>query len=299
MVKRLISANTSEIMAMNREELLQSIHASDGRVVLSENIVTRETIVAEVTNAEIAKSFGADLILLNTLDVLNPKIFGLDLQGETVIERLHHLVGAPIGVNLEPVDLAAEMTEEALKIGNGRQANEVAFKRIAADKYDFVCLTGNPATGVSNTQIIAAIKLAKQHYNGIIIAGKMHSSGVNEPVVTLEDVKNFLTAGADIILVPAVGTVPGFDEDQMKIIVKEVHAQGALILSAMGTSQESSEPEMVRDIAIKNKICGVDMHHIGDSGYGGLAPVENIFALSKAIRGQRHAVSRMARSINR
>ncbi|WP_444881684.1 DUF7916 family protein, partial [Jeotgalibaca porci] len=67
-VKRLISANTSEIMAMNREELLQSIRASDGRVVLSENIVTRETIVAEVTNAEIANSFGADLILLNTLD---------------------------------------------------------------------------------------------------------------------------------------------------------------------------------------------------------------------------------------
>lgn len=286
-------------MVMNREELLQSIRASDGRVVLSENIVTRETIVAEVTNAEIAKSFGADLILLNTLDVLEPKIFGLDLQVKTVIERLHHLVGAPIGVNLEPIDLDAEMTEEALKIGNGRQAHAEAFKRIEADNYDFVCLTGNPATGVSNTQIISAIKLAKEHYSGIIIAGKMHSSGVNEPVVTLEDVKQFLAAGADIILVPAVGTVPGFDEDQMKAIVKEVHAQGALVLSAMGTSQESSEPEMVRDIAIKNKICGVDMHHIGDSGYGGLAPVENIFALSKAIRGQRHAVSRMARSINR
>lgn len=286
-------------MVMNREELLQSIRASDGRVVLSENIVTRETIVAEVTNAEIAKSFGADLILLNTLDVLEPKIFGLDLQGKTVIERLHHLVGAPIGVNLEPIDLDAEMTEEALKIGNGRQAHAEAFKRIEADNYDFVCFTGNPATGVSNTQIISAIKLAKEHYSGIIIAGKMHSSGVNEPVVTLEDVKQFLAAGADIILVPAVGTVPGFDEDQMKAIVKEVHAQGALVLSAMGTSQESSEPEMVRDIAIKNKICGVDMHHIGDSGYGGLAPVENIFALSKAIRGQRHAVSRMARSINR
>lgn len=191
------------------------------------------------------------------------------------------------------------MTEEALKIGNGRQAHAEAFKRIEADNYDFVCFTGNPATGVSNTQIISAIKLAKEHYSGIIIAGKMHSSGVNEPVVTLEDVKQFLAAGADIILVPAVGTVPGFDEDQMKAIVKEVHARGALVLSAMGTSQESSEPEMVRDIAIKNKICGVDMHHIGDSGYGELAPVENIFALSKAIRGQRHAVSRMARSINR
>jgi len=30
-----------------------------------------------------------------------------------------------------------------------------------------------------------------------------------------------------------------------------------------------------------------------------LAPVENIFAMSKAIRGQRHAVSMMAKSVNR
>ena len=48
-----------------------------------------------------------------------------------------------------------------------------------------------------------------------------------------------------------------------------------------------------------NKICGVDIQHIGDAGYGGLAPVENIFELSKAIRGQRHTLSMIARSINR
>ncbi|MGP6139295.1 MULTISPECIES: DUF7916 family protein [unclassified Jeotgalibaca] len=299
MVKRLISANTSEIMAMSTEELKQSIWASDGRVIVSENIVTRETFIGDVTNAEIAKAFGADMILLNGLDVLEPFVFALDLEGGTVVEKLHHLVGCPIGVNLEPIDLDADMTEEALKIETGRQATAEAFKKIETDGYDFVCLTGNPATGVSNSQIIAAIKLAKAHFSGIVIAGKMHSSGVNEPVVTLVDVQKFLAAGADIILAPAVGTVPGFDEADMKAIVKEVHKQGGLVLSAMGTSQESSDEATVREIAIRNKICGVDMHHIGDSGYGGLAPVENIFALSKAIRGQRHAVSRMARSINR
>ncbi len=36
-----------------------------------------------------------------------------------------------------------------------------------------------------------------------------------------------------------------------------------------------------------------------DSGYGGLAVVDNIYALSNTIRGVRHTVSRLARSVNR
>ena len=42
-MKRLISANTSEMLAMNAAELKQSIKASEGRVILSENVATRET----------------------------------------------------------------------------------------------------------------------------------------------------------------------------------------------------------------------------------------------------------------
>ncbi|VFH80687.1 PEP phosphonomutase-like protein [Streptococcus pneumoniae] len=64
-MKRLISANPSEILQMNAEELKQSILASEGRVVLSENVVTRETFVGDITNSEIARAFGADMILLN------------------------------------------------------------------------------------------------------------------------------------------------------------------------------------------------------------------------------------------
>ncbi|VLS73300.1 PEP phosphonomutase-like protein [Streptococcus pneumoniae] len=64
-MKRLISANPSEILQMNAEELKQSILASEGRVVLSENVVTRETFVGDITNSEIARAFGADMILLS------------------------------------------------------------------------------------------------------------------------------------------------------------------------------------------------------------------------------------------
>lgn len=299
MVKRLISTNSSEILKMNAQELKQSIKASEGRIVLSENVAPRESFIGDITNAEIARAFGANLILLNGLDVLHPKIFGLDSKEDNIIEELHSLIGCPIGVNLEPVDLNAELQEERLELEIGRQANIQTFKRAEDLGFDFICLTGNPGTGVSNKQILKAIEEARETFSGLIIAGKMHGAGVDEAIIDVEVTQKLLNAGADIILVPAVGTVPGFQEKDLVKIVKEVHKKGGLVLSAIGTSQESSDVSTIRDIAIRNKICGVDIQHIGDAGYGGVAPVENIYELSKAIRGIRHTVSVIARSINR
>lgn len=299
MKKRLISSNASEILAMNASELKQSIKASEGRVIMSENVAIREPYIEDITNAEIARAFGADLILLNGVDVLSPRIEGLDNEEGSIVNALHRLVGRPIGVNLEPVDNSANMAEERLVISKGRQANLKTIQEIEKLGFDFVCLTGNPGTGVTNEQIKTTIKLTKEHFSGLIIAGKMHGAGVDEPVADEEVVKGFIDSGADIILVPAVGTVPGFDDEQMKIIVKSAHQNDALVLSAIGTSQESADQDTIKQIAIRNKICGVDIQHIGDAGYAGLAPVENIFAMSKAIRGIRHTVSMVARSINR
>ena len=218
---------------------------------------------------------------------------------DNFVDELHRLVGRPIGVNLEPVDLEAEMLEDRLDIAKGRQLNLETVKRLDEVGFDFVCLTGNPGTGVTNEQIEKAISFTKENFSGLIIAGKMHGAGSDEPVADLEIAKRFVKAGADVILVPAVGTVPGFDMDDLKAVCKEVHSCGGLVLSAIGTSQEGSDTDTIKDIAIMNKICGVDIQHIGDAGYGGVAPVENIMAISKAVRGVRHTVSMMARSINR
>ncbi len=114
-----------------------------------------------------------------------------------------------------------------------------------------------------------------------------------------EIAKRFIQAGADILLVPAVGTVPGFTDEELVAIVKVAHANDALVLSAIGTSQEGSSKEVIEQIAIRNKVAGVDIQHIGDAGYGGLATIENIYAMSVAIRGVRHTVARMARSVIR
>ncbi|KRK80880.1 hypothetical protein FD03_GL001015 [Companilactobacillus nodensis DSM 19682 = JCM 14932 = NBRC 107160] len=292
---------------MSGKELKQSIKASEGRVIVSENIATHQVMsFDQITTSEIAAAFGADMILLNMLDVFNPAIFGL-YDGEDAvihhdgqsIKRLQRLTGRPIGVNLEPVDPNANMAEDRTEIPEGRTASKKSLQEAEKLGFNFVVLTGNPGTGVTNEQIAANIKVAKENFSGLVIAGKMHGAGVNEPVVSSDSVTQFLNAGADVILVPAVGTVPGLNDTTLQEIVDLVHGQNALVMSTIGTSQEGSGASYIENIAIRNKIIGVDIQHIGDSAWGVQSPMENIYPLSKAIRGERHTISRMARSINR
>lgn len=312
MGKRLLDLECSELAKLTAQELKQAILASEGRIICSENDVMHEPVGVTITNAEVAKAFGADLILLNSFDCCQPFIFGLENQtikelikqglpagDKQLIRKLKRYVGRPIGVNLEPVDLDAVMLEDQKVIEPGRICSEVTVKLVEEFGFDFVCLTGNPGTGVSNQQITKSIQLLKQHFSGLIIAGKMHSSGVSEPLMTFEIMDSFIQAGADIILVPAVGTVPGFQDAELTALVKHAKKQDALIMSAIGTSQEGAAPATLENLAIRNKVCGVDIQHIGDAGYGGLATVENIYALSLAIRGIRHTINRMSRSIER
>ena len=298
MGKRLLSCFTSDFNKMSGQDLKNAIKASEGRTVLSENVVGRRSVTGDVTNSELARAFGADLILLNGLDVFNPYIDALP-ESDEPIKLVKKLTGRPVGINLEPVDLKADMMEEIEIISEGRICSEATLKKIEEMGVDFVCLTGNPGTGVTNHQISEGIKLAKKHFSGMIIAGKMHSSGVDEPVANFDVVKDFIESGADVIMLPAVGTVPGFTQGEMEKAVKYIKENGALSMSAIGTSQESSTRETIRQIAIMNKIAGVDIQHIGDAGYSGVANFENIMELSIAIRGVRHTVRMIAASNDR
>ena len=298
MGKRLLSCFTSDFNKMSGQDLKNAIKASEGRTVLSENIAGRRSVTGDVTNSELARAFGADLILLNGIDVYNPVIDALP-ESDEPIKLVKKLTGRPIGLNLEPVDLKADMMEEIEIIPEGRICSEATLKKIEKMGFDFVCLTGNPGTGVTNSQIVEGIKLAKKHFSGMVIAGKMHSAGVDEPVANLDVVKEFIESGADVIMLPAVGTVPGFTQGEMEKAVKYIKENGALSMSAIGTSQESSTRETIRQIAIMNKIAGVDIQHIGDSGYSGVANFENIMELSIAIRGVRHTVRMIAASNDR
>lgn len=297
-MKRLLNCTTSEMLSMNKDELKQSILASEGRTIMTETVVACPPLLGDLTNAELAVSFGSDMVLLNVFDCDHPHINGLPETDEPV-KLLKKLVGRPVGCNLEPIDENAKMMENRLEISHGRHATKETFIKAKELGFDFICLTGNPGTGVSNASIENAIKLAKEYFGGMIIAGKMHSSGIDEALVDLDSIERFIDAGADIILMPAVYTVPGLSEEEVRDACKLIKSKGALSLSSIGTSQEGSDEGTIRQIALVNKRCGIDIQHIGDAGWCGIALPENIMALSIAIRGKRWTYHKIASSVNR
>lgn len=296
-MKRLLNCTSSEMANMSKDELKKSILACEGRVIMTE-VVGGVSLFLDITNAEIATAFGSDMILLNAFDCNNPNIMGISQTNEP-IKELKRLVGRPIGCNLEPIDYDVELMENRQNISIGRQATKETFIKAKELGFDFICLTGNPGTGVSYHSIEKAILLAKKYFGGLIIAGKMHSSGVDEPLVDLESISKIIDAGADIILMPAVYTVPGLSEETLTEACQLIKSKGALSLSSIGTSQESSDTDTIRMIALTNKRCGIDIQHIGDSGWCGIALPENIMALSLAIRGKRWTYHAIAASVNR
>lgn len=297
-MKRLLNCTTSEMLSMNKDELKQSILASEGRTIMTETVVACPPLLGDLTNAELAVSFGSDMVLLNVFDCDHPHINGLPETDEPV-KLLKKLVGRPVGCNLEPIDENAKMMENRLEISHGRHATKETFMKAKELGFDFICLTGNPGTGVSNASIENAIKLAKEYFGGMIIAGKMHSSGIDEALVDLDSIERFIDAGADIILMPAVYTVPGLSEEEVRDACKLIKSKGALSLSSIGTSQEGSDEGTIREIALVNKRCGIDIQHIGDAGWCGIALPENIMTLSIAIRGKRWTYHKIASSVNR
>ena len=75
-MKRLLSCTSSEMLKMDGQELKQAILASEGRTVMTETVVAIEPLLGDLTNAELAVSFGSDMVLLNCLIVIIQKSKG-------------------------------------------------------------------------------------------------------------------------------------------------------------------------------------------------------------------------------
>ena len=305
-MKRLLDCTASDFQKMNGQDLKQSIQACEGRVMLSETMTSVAPLYPSVTNAELASAFGADLLLLNLFDVFNPAVEGVECdQNESVIQKVKELTGRPVGLNLEPVDLHAEQIEKLDTVSKGRLATEESLREAKKLGFDFICLTGNPKTGVTNNETVVAIQKAREVFGeeGLIIAGKMHGAGVtNETgssIISEDALPSFIKAGADVILMPAPGTVPGITLDTVQNYVQFVHSKGALAMLTIGTSQEGADEATIRQIALNSKMAGADIYHIGDTGFYGIAVPENIMTYSIAIRGRRHTYVRMAASVKR
>lgn len=309
-MKRFLNCNASDFEKMTKPELIESIAASEGRIVVCETIGAVPQMLGDITNAEFAASMGADIILLNIFDVNNPVMHGLpsDVKPEDYIRKIKELTGRPVGLNLEPLEEGVASTVETddwAGLSSGRAGTLENAKKAVEMGTDFIVLTGNPGIGVTNKAITDTLKLYRKELGDsvVLIAGKMHAAGIlgeaGEKIITKEDVREFAEAGADIILMPAPGTVPGITMEYIRGLVSYAHELGKLTLTSIGTSQEGADISTIKNIALMCKMAGTDLHHLGDSGYMGMALPENIFEYGKVIRGVRHTYHRMAASIKR
>lgn len=306
MPKRLIDTTARELASYNKQELLTSIADSEGRTLAAETIGTVTPMLVDITNAEFVTSLGADLIMLNVFDVNEPVIQGLpQVPPEEVVREVKRLTGRMVAINLEPAAIKNGEQSSVWDLTKGRQATPENAKKAADMGVDMIVLTGNPGVGVENDAIIQALSQLKEAVGNrvILTAGKMHASGIlseaGEKILTENEVESFVDAGADVILLPAPGTVPGISMEYAAKLIKRAHEKGALAMTTIGTSQEGADEDTIRQIALMCKMAGTDIHHIGDSGYMGMALPENIMAYSVAIRGKRHTYRRMALSLLR
>lgn len=311
MVKRLLDANASDFAAMSARDLVESIRLSEGRVVAAEVTAVAPPLLDKVSNAELAAGMGADLILFNFYDVTAPQVTGFPDQEKATggvpvwarvswgrgvtLAQVKEWIGRPVGLNLEPVENPDAITT------SGRLASPENAQAALAQGADFVVITGNPYTGVTTAGIARVLASIREAIGdrAVLLAGKMHAAGASGPVVTAADVDTFADGGADGVVLPAPGTVPGMTVEIVHALVKTAHERGLLTMNTVGTSQEGATVSAIEQLALMSKMTGADIHHLGDAGTVGIAVPENIMALSLTLRGRRHTWHRMTASLRR
>lgn len=267
-MKRILDCGPADFGGMDGAALVEAIRRSEGRTVLCETLWPAPPLVDGVSNAGIVAAFGADLVLLNKFD-------GDDLAGVKAD------LGRPVGVNVEP----------SPAVPSHRRADRENLGRLAGA--DFIVVTANPDAEVDTQAMISAIGLVREVLPGTpVFGGKMHGSG-GRGMAGVGEISP-LAELSDGVLIPAPGTVPGSRESLVAELADAVHRAGALVVAAVGTSQEGSDAETVRELALAAKRCGADVLHLGDAGVSGMPEPSNVLAASLAIRGRRHTYRRMA-----
>lgn len=305
---RILDLGPATLAALRGTELVDAVRQAEGRTVAAETITAVPPLQDGCSNPELAAAFGADIICLNLYDVTSPQVWGLPDAG-TPVAALTDFGGFPAGrgrtagdvarrtgrvvaVNLEPVDPARA------SFPAGRRATVDNALALAEQGGAVAVITGNPGTGVTMDAIVQATSQIRSATGDrlVLFAGRMHAAGAGEAVMTADHVRRLADAGAHGVLQPAPGTTPGSSMQATTERVELAQARGLLVWNSIGTSQEGASRGVIERIGMDSKALGADVHHIGDSGYFGIAPPENIYAYSLAVRGRRHTWHRMART---
>jgi len=133
--KRILDLTGSELARITPDDMKRAILASEGRTIMAEVVATAPSLVDGISNVEIAASMGADIVLLNMLDILNPKVEGIPSHIDN-LSKLSMFVLRYIGNNLEP--------SESLGANLGRRLTETTVSRSIELGSRLIAVTGNP-----------------------------------------------------------------------------------------------------------------------------------------------------------
>ena len=310
---RLLDLAPRALERLRGAELVEAIGASEGRTIAAETITATGPLLDRVSNPELVAAFGADIIVLNLYDVDHPRIAGMPRRagdaapddatafgavgagaGRTAGD-VAHWTGRLTAVNLEPVD------EAVASFPAGRRATARNAELLVEQGAAIAVITGNPGTGVTIEAIERATRAIREATQDrlVLFSGRIHAAASGQAVMTAQDVDRLARAGAHGVVLPAPGTTPGSSMEAAVARVEVAHERGLLAWNGIGTSQEGAGTGVIERIGIDSKASGADVHHIGDSGFFGVAPPENVYAYSLAIRGRRHTWHRMAGSPQR
>ncbi len=306
-VIRLISASKSEIEKMSPAELKESIYKSECRVIMGQHLLfAGNGTVRGITNAELMFAFGADMVMLNTIDLddlsNNPGLCGLSIK--ELKKRCNRPIGVYLGCPKEGSEEGSSLYRRAGMIAS--KEHILKCRELGAD---FIVLGGNPGSHTSLQDVIHATKTAKELLGDsmIIMAGKWED-GIDEKVLgdptaeydTKEIIRHLIDAGADCIDLPCPGSRGGITVEDIRGLVQYIHSykKGTLAMCFLDSSVECADEDTIRQVAILMKQTGADIQAIGDGGFGGCSWPKNVYQLSVSIKGEHYTWFRMA-STNR
>lgn len=280
---------------LSKMELINAIKNSNGRTILAEIFITKSPLLGDISNLETARAFGADLLLLNDIDLSNIEIPGLN-QVFKSISNLKKYVSCPIGLDLYVIN-----TENTTWPTSSMEASSTNIRKAIKLGFDFINIVADPVKGVTNDVLINHIKKIPNEIKNkiVLISGRMNLAGLtghSTEYFSNEFVTNLAEAGVDIFLLPTPGTAQGMDMTLATNLVNTASMNGMMTMSGIGSSQEGADEATIKTLAMNSRMIGVDIHHLGDAGYiSGMATPENIMTYSVAIKGKRHTYRKMSR----